>query len=88
MVARYDSSRVLLGKLKVFEDEIRKRQIVANRYLEELNGGDDLILPHILEHNQMQCLPNLQLGSGIGTLSEHNLMTWGTHSCPLSPPHL
>ncbi|MBT9136463.1 MAG: UDP-2-acetamido-2-deoxy-3-oxo-D-glucuronate aminotransferase [Firmicutes bacterium] len=42
----------MLPKLAVFDEEIALRQVVAGRYIERLQGGDQLVLPVVESHNQ------------------------------------
>lgn len=43
---------ILLPKLAVFDEEIALRQVVANRYMEQLQGVGQLVLPVVEPHNQ------------------------------------
>ena len=42
---------ILLPKLAVFDDEILFRQVVANRYMEQLQAAEQLVLPAVEPHN-------------------------------------
>lgn len=42
---------VLLQKLAVFDEEIALRQVVAGRYMEQLQGVEQLVLPVVESHN-------------------------------------
>lgn len=42
---------VLLQKLAVFDEEIALRQVVAGRYMEQLQGVEQLVLPAVESHN-------------------------------------
>ena len=43
---------ILLPKLAVFDEEIALRQAVAGRYMEQLQGVEQLVLPVVEPHNQ------------------------------------
>ncbi len=40
---------ILIEKLKIFEDEIEKRNVIARRYSEAFKGSNRIVAPHVVE---------------------------------------